>query len=407
VDAAGPSWDALRDRVASGGRFSSAGAAALKQAIGSLEQLLGPSWPRRQYERYGWWPGELNLLGFHVATLPQFLALVIRLENGADEPTFSTVLRTLKRGVTSDGWRHALLQLEVGRALRDPGTSITFEPKISGSANRADLLITRPDSSSFMVETTTLARAKTDLEREQHEQHVWQAVTAVELRHGVRIAVHMTDYLDDAETSGWLGAIEHAASSHGTDEPQLVESAVGRAEIRRAGAPGPGRRFIGTASDRDGWHRLGRAVHAKARQSVGPLPVWLRIDALDGFFQFTEWTELDWTERIKRVATALRHDLADAAAGHLAGVVLSSSSAVSLGATDLVAENQTAHSEQGTGIRRLVSAHVVRETVVIVLRDDAMTEGERWAAAYSAESTWLLEDLSNRAFPQLDAIVAG
>jgi hypothetical protein len=50
---------------------------------------------------------------------------------------------------------------------------------------------------------------------------------------------------------------------------------------------------------------------------------------------------------------------------------------------------------------------VVRETVVIVLRDDAMTEGERWAAAYSAESTWLLEDLSNRAFPQLDAIVAG
>jgi hypothetical protein len=66
--------------------------------------------------------------------------------------------------------------------------------------------------------------------------------------------------------------------------------------------------FVGAAVTRDGWHRLGRAVHAKARQSSGALPVWLRIDALDGFFQFTEWPALEWPERIKRVATTLRGD---------------------------------------------------------------------------------------------------
>jgi hypothetical protein len=166
VHATGPSWDLLRQRVARS-RCSLEGAAALDQAIDSLEQLLGPSWPRRQYERHGWWPGELNLLGFHVAALPQFLALVTRLLTAAQELTFSTVLQALKRGVTGDGWRHAMLQLEVARALRGPGTCITFEPAILGSSNRADLLVARPGGSSFLVETTTLARAKADLDREE------------------------------------------------------------------------------------------------------------------------------------------------------------------------------------------------------------------------------------------------
>lgn len=404
VGDAGPSWAALRRRVGIG-RFSPAGALALDQAIDSLERLLGRSWPRWQYDHHGWWPGELNLLGFHIAALPQFLALVTRLEAVANEATFGTVLRTLKRGVTRDGWRHVVLQLEVSRALRGPGTSITFEPKISGSANRADLLIARPGGSPFLVETTTLARARADLEREQHEDHVWQAVTALELQYSVRIAVHMTDHLDSAATGDWLGDIEHAASSPCAEDAQVIESAVGRAEIWQAESPVPNLAFVGATTTRDGWYRLGRAVHGKARQSAGPLPVWLRIDALDGFFQFTEWAELDWTERIQRGATALRRDLADADAGHVAGVILSSSSAVSLGATDPATENQTVHTEQGSGIRRLISDHVVRETAIVALRDDVATECLNWATAYSGEPNWLHEDLADHAFPLLDAFI--
>jgi hypothetical protein len=147
-------------------------------------------------------------------------------------------------------------------------------------------------------------------------------------------------------------------------------------------------------------------VHAKARQSAGPLPVWLRIDALDGFFQVTEWPALDWPEQVTRVATTLQHDLADAGAEHLAGVLLSSSSAEAPGATNLTAENETVHTERGSGIRRLLADHIVRETAVIPLRDDATAEQARWTAAYSTEPDWLREDLSSRAFPQLEAILA-
>ncbi|MBA4858539.1 hypothetical protein [Nocardia farcinica] len=139
--------------------------------------MLGPSWPGRQFERKGWWPGEFNLLMFHAAALPQFLAFVTRLGSAANEPTFATVLRGLKRGMTSTDWRNALLQLEVHRASRNPGTAITFEPEISGSRSRADLMITPTDGSAFLVETASLARADVDQAWEEYEHNVWQAVT--------------------------------------------------------------------------------------------------------------------------------------------------------------------------------------------------------------------------------------
>ncbi|RSM59235.1 hypothetical protein DMH03_25605 [Amycolatopsis sp. WAC 01376] len=398
-----PSWDDLRRRLVAE-RFSAAGIAALGHAIDQAERILGKAWPSRQFERKGWWPAEFNLFAFHAAALPRFLELVLQFEAAANEPTFATVLRGLKRGVTSADWRHALLQLEVHRALRSSGTAITFEPEISGSRNKADLMIAPSEGSPFLVETTSLARADVDQSWEEYEHNVWQAVTQLELRHNVRIAVELFDHRDDTETATWLAAIEAAAVSS-EHEVQRVEAPMGRAEVRRAGSPTPERTFVGAAATRDGWHRLGRALQAKARQSDGPLPVWLRVDALDGFFQFTEFATLDWTERVDRVATNLREDLAGAS--HLAGVVLSSGPAVALGATDPTAETQTTRSATGCGLRRLISAHTVRETVVVALRDDVADQRELWTAAYAAESEWLPRDLFGRSLPELPAFLAG
>lgn len=392
-----PTWNSLRERLPRA-PFSPAGVAAVGQIIDRAERLLGPAWPRRQFERKRWWPGEFNLLAYHAAALPQFLPLVMRLETAAEEPTFATVLRGLKRGVTSTDWRHALLQLEVGRALRSPDTAIMFEPEIRGSVNRADLVVTPAEGPPFLVETTSLALADVDQTWETYEHRLWQALAALELRHDVRISVELVDHRDETETTAWLNAIEVAASSR-SHEVQHVESLVGRAKIRHPGLPMPDRAFVGAVATRDGWWRLGRTVQGKARQSAGPSPVWLRVDALDGFFQFTEWAKLEWTERIDHVVTRLREDLAGVS--HLAGVVLSSGLAVASGATDPAAENRTTRSARGCGLRRLVSAHTVRETVVVALRDDAIGQQEMWTEAYAMEPDWLPEDLSDRGLPPL------
>ena len=390
-----PGWDTLRRRLTRA-PYSPEGIAVVGMAIDKAEQILGPSWPGRQFERKGWWPGEFNLLMLHAAALPQFLAFVMRLESAVKEPTFAAVLRVLKRGVTSSDWRHVLLQLEVHRALRSRETTITFEPEISGSRHKADLMITPTEGSSFLVETTSLARADVDQEWEEYEHNVWQAVTTLELRHNVRITVELIDHRNEAETGAWLAAIEAAAfsSEHAI---QRVESPMGRAEISRAGSPTPKRTFVGAVATRDGWRRLRRALQAKARQNEGLLPVWLRVDALDGFFQFTEFATLEWTDRVDRVAASLREDLADAS--HLAGVVLSSGPAVALGATDSTAENQTTRSATGCGLRRLIYAHTVRETVIVPLHKDAPDQRERWTAAYVAEPGWLPQDLPGWELP--------
>jgi hypothetical protein len=397
-----PSWDDLRRRLVPE-RFSAAGIAALSRLIDQAELLLGKGWPRRQFERMGWWPAEFNLLAFHAAALPQFLALMLRFEGAVEEPTFAAVLRGLKRGATSTDWRHALLQLEVSRALRDSDTAITFEPEINGSRNKADLVIMHSADTPFLVETTSLARADVDLAWEAYEDKLWQAVTALESGYNVRIAVKLIDHCDEAETAVWLNAIKAAASSSG-DAVQLVESPLGRAEVRRIGSPTPEHTFVGAAETRDGWRRLRRTLQAKARQSEGPLPVWVRVDALDGFFQFTEFATLDWAERVERVAANIREDLADAS--HLAGVVLSSGLAVALGATDSAVENQTTRSARGCGLRRLISAHTVRETVVVPLRDDVADQLERWITAYAEEPGWLSKDLSDQDLPKLVAFLA-
>ncbi|MBY8863894.1 hypothetical protein K7711_46045 [Nocardia sp. CA2R105] len=366
--------------------------------------MLGPTWPERQFERMGWWPPEFNMLMFHTAALPQFLALVLRLEAAAKEPTFASVLRGLKRGVTPADWRHALLQLEVARALGSPDWAITFEPEIKGSRSKADVMVAPSTGAAFLVEITSLARADVDQVWEKSNHEVWQAVTALELRHNVCIAAELIDHDDRTEIAAWLDAIETAAASS-EHEVQCVESPTGRAEVRRAGSAMAKSSFVGAIAARDGWRRLGRALQGKARQSAGPLPVWLRVDALDGFFQFTEFATLDWTERVERVAANLREDLAGSS--HLAGVVLSSGPAVAFGATNPKAENQATHSTSGHGLRRLVSAHTVRETVVVALRDDATEQQERWVAAYVTEPDWLPKDLSDHGLPQLVTLPVG
>ena len=90
-----PSWDLLRRRLV-GAQFSPHAVSALGQAIDQAERLFGRSWPRRQFERKRWWPDEFNLLTYHAAVLPRFLALTLRLDTAADEPTFDEVLRSLK-----------------------------------------------------------------------------------------------------------------------------------------------------------------------------------------------------------------------------------------------------------------------------------------------------------------------
>ncbi|SFI90780.1 hypothetical protein [Amycolatopsis regifaucium] len=260
-----PSWDALRRRLTRA-PYSPEGIAAVGLAIDKAERMLGPSWPGRQFERKGWWPSEFNLLMFHAPALPQFLAFVMRLESATKEPTFTTVLRSLKRGVKSTDWRHALLQLEVHRALRSAGTAITFEPEISGSRNKADLMITPTEGGApFLVKTTSLARADVDQAWEEYEHRLWHAVTALELRHNVRIAVELIDHRDHERS-----ATPSAVGAHRSPPPQRRQTICAVPDV---GSEHATRRPPPRSTRAHRPHRPTRSVAASTRgPALGHLP---------------------------------------------------------------------------------------------------------------------------------------
>jgi hypothetical protein len=102
-------------------------------------------------------------------------------------------------------------------------------------------------------------------------------------------------------------------------------------------------------------------------------------------------------ERIASLSAALQEVTANAR--HLHGVVISSGSAVSLGATDASVEDQTVVTTDGAGIRRLLAPHVAREVAVIPFQPAAMDLYHRWCDAYRAEPEWLNEDLTRAHLP--------
>ena len=159
---------------------------------------------------------------------------------------------------------------------------------------------------------------------------------------------------------------------------------------------------LGAVQRGDGWRRLARALVDKTRQSAGKLPVWLRVDALDGFFQFTHWRTLPWDQRVQRLAGALEPTLG--AAPHVQGVILTAGPAISLGAVDPAVENTDIRLKGGLGLRRLIAAHLVRETVIVPLTGADIHLAARWYDAYDREASWLDEDLNAAELPPLAAM---
>ncbi|MFI5893762.1 hypothetical protein ACIA5D_27035 [Actinoplanes sp. NPDC051513] len=395
-----PAWSDLDD-LASSRRLTEEGVATLRWAYARLRSLLGDSWLTRQYRKQGRLPGELLFAGTHRYALPQALSLVLRLDHDVSEPTFAKVKAELRRGADSSLWRHVLLQLEVARAARDRGSAVMFEPAIPGSKKRGDLLIDGHTDQGWLVETTTVPRAAIDLDWQDYEVRLRHAIHLIEQRYGVTCVVCLDDHMVWEDTQNWIAAIdENASSMTGALNVHVVPSEIGAVTVYRGSVPEGTVVFSGAAQYRDGWHRLGRTLSTKAVQVRGPWPAWIRVDCLDGLFQFTEWAQGAPSERLQAIAAAIH--TAVRWPDNAEGVVLSTGPAVSLGATDSAQENVGVQTADGVFVRRLLARHLVRETVVIPLPGRGKDRAKWWADAYGREPGWLDEDLEGAGRPRLD-----
>jgi hypothetical protein len=339
---------------------------------------------------------------FHEGALVQFLALFTRLRGAAKDPTFASVLEGLRRGATVSDWRHALLQLEVGRAAAASGIRHSFEPYVPGSHSKADVRLELTDSRIIHVETTTLRKWQNDIETDLYEEQFQARLASIEQHFGVNIITGLQSRLDVSDTTQWLTqvsvAAEHVAA---TGSPRLVQSEAGWVRIQVEDPQPNMPLFTGILRDGDSRFHLARTLRRKARQSAGPIPTWIRVDVLDGLFQFTPWAQLKGVERVATIAETLRAELAGS--DHVQGVICSSGIAASIGATDRRVEEYLDATEHGVALRRLTSFHLARETIVVPLNGDSSEMVAAWTRAYSMEKSWLDDDLAAGGLPPIEA----
>jgi len=397
----GPSWGVIHN-LAENSSLSRDGKAAVAHLLDRLEERLGASWLRRLYAKSGRLPPELLWFSSHVWVLPQFLTFAVQLEAVVDDPTFSRVLRVLKNEPSVTDWRHARLQLEVARTARAVGWRAEFEPSIPGSAGRGDLLLDAGDKEPVLVETTTLFRASAGLSAESFDNALYERIRAIERQHSLHATVDLIQQLDLDATNDWLKAIEAAAAEvSASGVTQEVFSPGGVVGLQIGEVPG-GTIFSGVPQERDAILRLGKVVAGKAHQTKGPYPAWIRIDATDGLFGFTEWSKMpSSSERATMLAEAMGpytdgHE-------HLQGVVYSSGATTVLGTTDPAIANASAQTEDGHFVRRLIAPHLARETIIVTLHPAGRDVARIWADAYQGEPTWLDNDLAALDLPPLAA----
>ena len=394
-----PTWS-LMHYLAETSSLSREGKAAVAHLFDRLEARLGRSWPRRLYAKRGHLFPEFVGFSGNVAVLPRLLTFAVQLEAVAEEPTFSSVLRVLKREPSGTDWQHVKLQLEVARTARAAGWGAEFEPSIPGSARKGDLLLAVGEEDRVLVETTTLFRSSEDMSAESFEDALQEHIGVIERQHCVHAIVDLIQRLDMDATNDWLEAIEAAAAEvQATGEAREVDGPGGVVRLEVGEVPMGTTLFSGVPRERDVSHRLGAAVAGKGRQTEGPYAAWLRIDARDGLFGFTEWSRMPPSERAAMLAETMRpytdgHE-------HLQGIICSSGAANSLGATDPSIEGAYAETDDGYLVRRLLAPHLVRETIIVTLRPAAFDMAGAWAHAYAGEPAWLDHDLAALDLPPL------
>jgi hypothetical protein len=131
----------------------------------------------------------------------------------------------------------------------------------------------------------------------------------------------------------------------------------------------------------DGWRRTRQRILDKAAKDYGPTPHWVRIDVLDGLWQFTPWAGYSLADKVHAVATQLRKDLERHR--KIAGLVLSSGATQAQGTFT----NETYTSRTGpAGCRRVLPAGRVRDTVVVPLQVEASGDADLWLRMYDKEA---------------------
>lgn len=186
----------------------------------------------------------------------------------------------------------------------------------------------RGEWGSVNVETAVILRDERSRESHDRVESLFRRIHNLEFLYSVTCEGDVQDELDENAAEALLKEIEAAAQTLGKADKRFVESPAARVAVSRdelaskSGLRGP-------RVESQPWPRTERVLHRKAEQTRGLEKVWLRIDSLDGMWQFTPWARVALSEKLEILSHAIRTALGGYS--HVAGVVINKWSCVRSG----------------------------------------------------------------------------
>ena len=391
------SWEILRTMMASPNGRSDAWREAGRWALTVLEKRLGADWPanvRRKSSNGG--APELAFAAGHVVAYAQVLEWALRLEllDGCDG--YAKARKAIANDPRPEQLAHSRVQLEVAALALKSGTKPMLEPP-SRHGRPADIAFDI-DNRRLVVEARVILTSEDWRERELETDGIFEAIHRIETRHGVRCEGQLTEFLSEDDLGDLLSALEASARlvAAGLEPRPLVQRGSTITVVPRTRSEP--RALSGPQIRTNSWARIAPRIVEKAEAAVASGASWLRLDAHDGIWQFTEWSTLPLAKKVRVLADAVRPLLAG-----LEGAVISCGALLAQGA--FVDEHVTVGPGL-IGIRRNLPFMRVRETLIMPTGDSPCSPAQTWSDLYADEFQWMGWALNELRLPRLEEILA-
>jgi len=391
------SWEILRTMMAGPNGRSDAWREVGRWALTVLEKRLGADW-RGEVRRKSWTGGatELALGEGHVVAYAQVLEWALRLEllDGCDG--YAKARKAMANDPRPEQLAHSRVQLEVAALALKSGAKPALEPP-SAHGRPADVAFD-VGGRRLVVETRVILTSDDWRARELETDQIFEAIHRIEARHGVRCEGQLTEFPDGDQVDELLSALETSARliAAGLEPPPLMQRGASITVVPRT-RPDP-QALSGPKIRTNSWARIAPRIVEKAEAAVASGASWLRLDAHDGIWQFTEWSTTPLTEKVRVLADAVQPVLAG-----LEGAVISCGALLAQGT---FADEQVTAGHGLIGIRRNLPFVRVRETLIIPTDNSGGSPAETWSHLYADEPAWLEWALDQAGLPSLEAILA-
>lgn len=386
--AAYQSWDGIRARMADSSR-SEGGRAAGVWAIDQLRAILGEHWSGLENSEY------LQIAFMNSDAFGQLLDFALRLRLLSDKSGMAKIRRELSRNVKPERRLHTQLLLNVASLAVQCGQEVAMEKTMPSKTAPTDLVITNKYG-TFGIEVFAVGLDISMRTGMFYSERIEEELDQIRLMHDVEIIGSLNTILTESATQEWLALIGESALRVSEDgEARTLKHSVSSVTILpRKNTGGIEISFTGPLILGKTNARLYGKLVEKAQQAVNAGATWIRVDVLDGLWQFTPWATQPIYYKGEAMAAKVSKALSKIVGLH--GAVLSSGSVMSYSPID---DEFVQLSGGGFAMSLNLPLSRARETIIIPLQPKCEKETALWVEMYKCEPIWLDRALKTVGLP--------